>query len=371
MKQIRVLALSSPEDSIRLESILECEYVNKMALLQPVKANLERAVSLPVDALILYTRSFSGEEAAFLEALYMQRNDLVMVLMVPEASAELMARAMGCGISRVVTADMSADEICNALSTELTKLRSRKSALQIQDYDSRTLAIFGAKGGCGKTTVAVNLALALEKAGKKVCLMDFDLDYGDVGSFLNLPRSEGVSDLIGEPKLTSAVVNNYLVRYSTGISVLCAPSSPEFAELVKPEHIERLVTILRGEYDYLIFDTPANLADCTISVLEQSDVVYMVTNPEISTMRNTRVCLEVLKALDIYRKIRLILNKDGESYITARDVEGALDMKPVLTLPLDYKTCVASINRGVPLLQTAPKAKMSKDILKFAASGNV
>lgn len=367
MKQVRVLAFSGPEDSIRLESILESEYVNKMALLAPIKSNLERAVSMPVDAVILYTRTFTPEEAAFLEALYMQRNDLAMLLMVPEANADLLSRAMDCGITRVVTPDMTSDEICRAMSNEITKLRTRNSSLRVQNFDSRTVAVCGAKGGCGKTTVAVNLALALQKEGKKVALLDLDLDFGDVAVFLNLPRSEGISDLAGESKLTSATINNYLVRHSSGVLVLSAPTSPEFAELVKPEHIERIVTIMRAEFDYLIFDTPSNLSDCTLAVLEQSDAVYMVTNPEISALKDTRICMEVMKALDFFRKVRLVLNKEGDSYISARDVEGALDMKPSLILPFDYKTCVSAVNRGVPLVTAAPKAKISREICKFAA----
>lgn len=371
MKQIRVLALSDPEYSTQLESILECEYINRMAIMQPISANLERAVSLPVDVVILYTYKFSESEVKFLEQLYMRRTDMAMVLLCPEAGADIMTRAMTCGVSRVVTTDMDPKDICSSLVMELARLRNRQSSMRVQDYDSRVVTVYGAKGGCGKTTVAVNLAVALQKSGKKVALLDLDLEFGDVGVFLNLPRCEGISDLIGEPKLTASTVSNYLVRHASGVMVLCAPPSPEYAELVHPDHIERIVTVLRAEYDYLIFDTPSTMNDCTLAAMEQADVIYMITNPEISTLKNTRVCLEILKTLDYFRKVKMILNRDGESFISERDVENALDMKLALVIPADGKSNISAINRGIPVVTSAAKSKLSKTVTGFTAQGRI
>ena len=367
MKQIRVLALADSENSARLESLLDRENVNRMALLAPVKMNLERAASLPVDGVVLGTSELSEKECAFLEQLYLQRTDLAVIVLTPAADAALLERAMGCGVSRVLTYGVSSEELCSRLEEEITRIRSRAASVKVEEYDSRVVAVFSAKGGAGKTTMATNLAVSLQNAGKKVALLDFNLEFGDVGIFLNLPKCETVADLAEEEKITSGVVNNYLFRYSNGLKVLCAPPSPEYAELIHPEHIERIVTVLRAEYDYLIFDMASAFNECMLAALEQADVIYTVTNPEIPTLKDTRVCLEVLKTLDYFHKVKLILNKAGDSYISGKDVENALEMKASLVVPSDIKACISAVNRGIPVVTASPRSKMSRAIIKYVS----
>lgn len=371
MKQIRVLALADMDNAARLEGILDRENINRMALLAPEKMNLERAASLPVDAAVICTAVLSEQECRFLEQLFLIRADLAIIVLCPSLDTSLMERAMKCGVARVVNYNTRPEEICSFIEQEINRLRNRQSSVRVNDYDSRVAAVFSAKGGTGKTTVAVNLAIALQKSGKKVALLDLSLEFGDVGVFLNLPKCEGISDLVGEEKIKASVLSNYLFRHASGVMVLGAPYSPEYAEMIHPEHIERIVTVLRAEYDYLIFDMPSSLNDCTLAAMEQSDVIYIVTTPEIPTLKNTKICLEVLKTLDYSQKAKLILNRDGESYISLKDVENALGLKPALTIPADIKSCVSAINRGIPLVTANPHSKASRAILNYATKDTV
>lgn len=368
MKQIRVLAIADMTNAARLEGILDRENINRMALLAPEKMNLERAASLPVDAAVLCTTELNDQECGFLEQLFLIRTDLAMIVLCPSLDTSLMEKAMKCGVVRVMNYNTGPDEICQIIEHEINRLRNRRSNTKVNDYDSRVVSVMSAKGGTGKTTVAVNLAIALQKSQKKTALIDLSLEFGDVGVFLNLPKCEGIADLAGEEKIKASTASNYLFRHGSGVMVLSAPLSPEYAEAVRPEHIERIVTVLRAEYDYLIFDLPSSLNnDCSLAALEQSDVIFLVTTPEIPALKDTKVCLEVLKTLDYFQKVKLILNRDGESYISLRDVENAIGLNPVLTVPNDPKSCVSAINRGIPLVTASPHSKASRAIISFAS----
>lgn len=371
MKQIRLLALAEPEHVTEIEELLESEYINRMATLRPQKVNLERAVSLPVDAVVLLTTAFKEDESRFIEQLFMLRNDVAIILISGKVDTELYSRAISCGINRVIPSNTPKDDIQKAVENEISRLRSRKNSSMVQDYDSRVISVFGAKGGCGKTTTAVNLAAALQKSGKKVALLDLHLEFGNVGIFLNLPHCDTISDLISESKITASTASSYLFRHGSGLYVLCAPPSPEFAELIKPDHIERIITVLRPDFDYLVIDLASSLNDCTLAAFDMSDSIYFVTNPEISALKDTKVCLEVLKTLDYMRKIRLVLNRSGDSYISEHDVEQALEFKPYLIIPSDVKASVSAINRGIPVINASPRSKMSKAIIRYVDHGAV
>lgn len=371
MRQLKILAVSSLENTNRIESLLECEFLNRMATLQPIPENLDKAASFPVDAVVILSDEMTDEECSFIEKLFMTRGRLAFILITSEATAVILSRAMRCGITRVLTPDMGMEQICKSIGEETSRVYSRQDSAEVRNYDSRVIAIFSTKGGSGKTTVAVNLAAALKTAGKKVALVDLDLQFGDVGVFMNLPRCDTISDLVAESNLNPSTVNSFLCKHSCGVDILCAPVSPEFAELIHPEHIERIITVLRAEYDYVILDTAPSLDDNTLTALDQSDTIYFVTTPEIPTLKNTRICIGILNTLNYSGKIRLILNREGDAYVSKKDVRNSLEMEPVLCVPNDSKHASASINRGIPVILASPRSKISRSITSFVKKGGV
>ena len=206
---------------------------------------------------------------------------------------------------------------------------------------------------------------------KRVVLVDADLQFGDVGVFMNLPRRDTISDLVSESNLNASTVNSFLVRHRSGVDVLCAPVSPELAELVKSEHIERIVTVLRSEYDYVILDTAPLLDDINLTALEQSDTIYFVTTPEIPTLKNTRICIGILRTLNYADRIRLVLNREGDPYVKRRDVKVSLELEPVLCIPNDSRHASGAVNRGIPVVTASPRSRISKAITRFVEKGGV
>ncbi len=368
MTQYKILAVSSPENNRIVERLLESENTNRMVTLPARPENLARAAAMPVDAVVVYSEELTDAEQRFVEQLFMNRGKIAFILICREPTAETYGKAMGCGISRVLKSDLPSSEICSAIVSEIIKVQNRVESADVREFDSCLMTVFSTKGGTGKTTLAVNLAVALQRLGKKVAVVDLDLQFGDVGIFLNVPHCETISDLAAEQIVTPSLVNSFLYKHKSGISVLCAPESPELAELVKPELIDSVLTTLRVEYDFVICDLAPSLDDVSLLAVDRSDIVFFITNPEIPTLKNTHTCLSILNSLNYSEKVHLIINKDGDDYVKSSDVKAALNKNPDFIIPNDPKAATSAMNRGIPVVTSFPKSEITKAIYGFAAS---
>jgi pilus assembly protein CpaE len=301
----------------------------------------------------------------------MTKKNVVLLLITNKCDMETLSLAMDCGIAKVFTTEKSTLDIQEGIIAEIDRANTRYAEAEEKVYNSKIVSVFGTKGGTGKTTIAVNFAVALQKAGKKVLLIDLDLQFGDVGVFLNVPRFDTISDLVQEGDFNAVTINSYLYTHTSGVKVLCAPQSPEFAEIVKPEHITRIAESLRNSLDYIIFDLGPMLDECVLQALEISDSVYFITTPEISTLKNTKTCMNVMETLGIADKMKFILNKNGDSYVKQKDMEATLNAEIVLVIPNETKNAITAINRGVPIITAAPKSKIAKSICKFIGNGEI
>ena len=234
----------------------------------------------------------------------------------------------------------------------------------------RVITLFSPKGGVGRTTLAVNLAVAIAAdQGRSVALMDASFQFGDVGVLLNLnPRNKSIVDVLGEGGSEPEHVDSALISHSTGIRVLLAPPSPEMAELVTTEHIRRVVDRLRMTHDVVIVDTAPVFQDSTLALLDMSDTVLGVLTLEITNIKNIRLFLEVADQLGYGSdKVRLVLNRSDSAYgIRIADVENSIGRKVDHTIISDGRTVVYALNRGVPFMWSNKQAQVSQDILAIA-----
>jgi pilus assembly protein CpaE len=223
------------------------------------------------------------------------------------------------------------------------------------------ITVFGAKGGIGKTTLAVNLAVKLAEANKKVALVDLDLQFGDIHIFLDIDPTDTIAELVQEffnSNIDS--VRSFMTVHSSGIHVLCSPKSPECAEAISADKIQSLLSLLRTYYDYVIVDTAPTFTDVTITAIESSSTIIFVTGMDISILKNSKLSLSILESLQQSGKIRLVLNRSVEmSSITVSDVQKILGYPIWAKLPSDYKLAVTGLNRGVPFVLSSPGSKLS------------
>ncbi len=369
MEKLKVLiAAATAEMREEAAQVLQSDRLQTVAKLAADSVGLEKAGAIPADVLVLYSDCLDRRESDFIERLYMTRPSLLCLLLCTETDGNMLQRAMNCGISRIIelanTKETPAEAVLSLYNREQNRLQASASG-QI-GYESRVLAFFGTKGGVGKTTVAVNTAVALAKMNKRVALLDFDLQFGDVGVFLDIVKSDTIVDMVEENDYDYAALASFLYKHHSGVRVLCAPTGPEYAELIKPEHIEKIILGLRGEFDYIIIDMPPAFTDISLSALEQCSQVFFVINPDISSLRNAQVSFHVLESLNLRDRLRLIVNRDGFSNLKRKDIEDVLGSQAVLLLPCDYKNCAKAVNRGAPLVMSYPRSKISIAIGQFA-----
>ena len=305
-----------------------------------------------------------------------------VVMMSVQGEADYLRRSMLAGAREFLVKPFSSDELCAAIRGVHAREREKMGRYAAQPHPTnalsvpvereagRVITLFSPKGGVGRTTLAVNLAVAMASdMGRSVALMDASFQFGDVGVLLNLnPRNKSIVDILGDAEGGNDVIDGALISHSTGIRVLLAPPSPEMAELVTVEHIRRIIDRLRATHDLVVVDCWPLFQDSTLALLDMSDLVLGLLTLEITNIKNIRLFLEVADQLGYgSEKLRLVLNRADSAYgIRIADVENSIGRKVDHTVVSDGRTVVYALNRGVPFVWSNKQAQVSQDVLAIA-----
>jgi pilus assembly protein CpaE len=224
-------------------------------------------------------------------------------------------------------------------------------------HTGRVVTVFSPKGGVGKTTMAVNLALALTQRGvRKVCLVDLDLAFGDVSITLQLFPTHSIEHAIGsEDTLDHPMLEGLLTRHQDSLMVLAAPSHPDVRDRVSPALVLRVLRSLKETFDFVVVDTAPAFDEQTLTALDETDECVVVATLDVPTLKNVKVALETLELLDIARGHRhLLLNRADDAVgIGADKVQAILGMG-VATQVATSIDIAAATNAGIPIVVSNP-----------------
>jgi pilus assembly protein CpaE len=194
--------------------------------------------------------------------------------------------------------------------------------------------------------------------------VDANLQFGDVAIFLNEQGKNTILDLTPRvDELDPEILDNVMIKNAaTGVHVLASPSRPEDAEKVHPEQFTKLLRYLRQYYAYVIVDSSAYLTDTTLTVLDIADVIVLIATQDIPSIKNNRLLLDLLLTLNIpSEKIAFVMNKfDKRIAISPEKVGENLKQEVLAVIPLDERTVIPAVNRGVPFTldnKTSPAAR--------------
>jgi len=302
-----------------------------------------------------------------------------VVMMSVQVEADYIRRSMLAGAREFLVKPFSSDELTGSIRQVYSREREKASRIVAaapaprpeEEVDGQVIAVFSPKGGVGRTTMAVNLAVAAaQDLGKKVCLVDGSFQFGDVGVLLNLnPKNKSIADLVpeleqGEPES----LDTFVINHSSGIRVLLAPPSPEMAELITTAGIKRVLDALRRMHDIVIVDCSSYFNDLTLAILDTADVILTMLTLEITSIKNMRLFLEVADQLGYEDgKVRLVLNRaDSTLGIRVSDVEQSIGRKVDHTIVSDGRSVVYALNRGIPFFVSNREAQVSQDVLRLA-----
>ena len=303
-----------------------------------------------------------------------------IIMMSVQGEADYLRRSMLAGAREFLVKPFSSDELTTSIrqvhiarEAEAQPHARRRPGRRRRDAahkDGKVVTLFAPKGGVGRTTLAVNLAVALAGEQRQtVTLVDGSFQFGDVGVLLNLnPKNKSIIDVVADPGATDEeLVDTTLINHSTGIKVLLAPPSPEMAELVTVDQIRRMMHRLRDTNDFTVIDLWPHFNDVTLALLDMSDVILTILTLEISNIKNIRLFLEVAEQLGYGDQLKLVLNRADSAFgIRVADVEISVGRKIDHQVVSDGRTVVYALNRGVPFVWSNSQAPVSEDILKIS-----
>lgn len=258
------------------------------------------------------------------------------------------------------------------LITSLNKLKEQVVGLGSEDKKCRVITTFSNKGGIGKTALATNLALELANMTKeKVALIDLNLQLGDITTFLDINPSFDISYVVQNlSRIDETFLLSTLEKYKdTSLYVLADPPYLEQAEDITAEQISTLFDVLKQAFSYIVVDASANFDGKTITALDNSDLILLITIVNLPAIRNCQRCLDLFERLGYEKeKTKIILNRYMENdEIKVEDVEDVLGRKIYWKVPNNYFTIMSAINKGIPVGLINSDSNISQSYRELAA----
>ncbi len=324
--------------------------------------------------MVILGPSFANETALeSVRSLRYQDPGIISIVVADAVTAGLLRAAMRVGVNDVLEAPLTEEKIEAAIaqfsSEALAMPRTPVGTQAVPSNEGQVVTVMSAKGGSGKTVTATNLAVLLVRdPNTKVCIVDADLQFGDVCLVLQLePKFTVVNAAAELHRLDAALVESILATHPSGLKVLAAPLEPAFADDITTAGLLQIIEMLRGMFDYVIVDTASLLDELLLSLLERSNQVLMVVDMDLPSVKNAKLALETLRLLKYpTAKIRLVLNRsNAKARLDDREIEGALKSQISARVPSEG-IVAASVNEGRPVVESAPKSKVAKGFEEVA-----
>ena len=234
------------------------------------------------------------------------------------------------------------------------------------------VAVYSPKGGAGTTTLATNIASVMaERRPGRVAVVDFDLQFGQVATHLNVRPRQTVADLARDEqsRRDADLVRAYAAQTGFGLSVFGAPASPELAETVSVAHIEEMLTSICAAYDFVVVDAGSYLDERSMTILERAEGVVIPIYPEIAALKAVHLLIDYFNETgSIVAKTTFVLNNlFVRELLKLRDVENGLGARIALDLPYDPFLYQKAVNEGIPLVRGAARSAIAERFAQIAS----
>ncbi len=266
------------------------------------------------------------------------------------------------------------------LMARIKALLARSGALAVPSGGEaatmgRLGVFYGAKGGVGTTTIAINSAIAMvRELRRRTALVDANLQFGDLRVFMDLGLdTASIVNAISEPDLDVDLLRKLMVRHHTGVDLLLAPPSPEAADIVMerqrsdPPALSNVLNLLRRAYDYTLIDMVKTIDDFNLQLFDEADVIFVVMTADLSCLKNVRLVLETMDHLGYEKgKVQLVLNRSNAyTGINVRNAESALNRKVDYEVINEYRGAISALNSGEPFMSSRPDGPLGRSVAEF------
>ncbi|HSO30253.1 MAG TPA: response regulator [Candidatus Sulfomarinibacteraceae bacterium] len=295
-----------------------------------------------------------------------------IIMLTAEKEVEQKVRGLRAGADDYLVKPFHQAELLARMKSLLARFGSRDGVSGLRPPLGKLLAFYGAKGGVGTTTLAINTAIALHQEGaRRVALVDGVLQFGDHRVFLDLGTDrKSISDVVSASAIDADLMKSIVVRHDSGIDLLLAPPNPEDGDLVHESHMGQALAQLRSMYDYVVVDVEKRLGDVTLSVLDHADLIFVVMTADLSCLKNVRLVLEALGRVGYEAsKVKLVLNRSNAfTGISVQAAEGALKRQFDYKISNEYRVAISAQNSGTPFAFSKPDSPLAREVGQIATS---
>lgn len=288
-----------------------------------------------------------------------------IVITSTDCSTNTIVKAMRTGAKEFLPKPVLKTDLERVLKTLLNQTTEE------DDSASKIISIYSNKGGIGKTTIATNLALEISRiTGEKVALIDLNLQLGDISTFLNLNPTFDVAYFI--KNLTDKKEENFINAFEkyqdTNLYILSDPNYIEQSESITPQEIEKLFSILKKVFPYIVIDMSSNIDPNTLKILDKSDYILFTTIINMPAIRNAQRCINLFNSRRYSNnKVKIIINRYMENdEINTDDIESTLGQKIYWKIPNNYFSIMESINKGLPVNKINPNSNIAESFKELA-----
>lgn len=318
-----------------------------------------------VDLLIFDGTQMAQQDFDTLAALTAQHTDLTCVLLTPSPSADLLICAMRAGVRDVQQWPAAPQELQHAVERIARKITGTRR-------EGRVISFVSCKGGSGTSFLAANLGFAASAIGKRALLIDLNQQFGEAAFLVSeITPPATLADVSAQiDRLDPAFLDACLTHVSDSFDVLAGAADPAKAKEIKPEHLQRILNLVRHQYDLVIFDIGQSICNVTIAALDQSDCIFPVLQLSLPYLRGSHRLLDIFRSLG-YRgdKVRVLVNRyEKKGPVGLPELEKALGLRVAGVIPEDRASVSASINQGVPILRLAKSSGVAKNLNELARS---
>jgi pilus assembly protein CpaE len=283
----------------------------------------------------------------------------------PQEDSALILRAMRLGAKEFFPPEPEERAVRAAVERVVLEFGSASVAKSL----APVIAVMGAKGGVGATFTACQLAATLQSQGGRTALVDLNLPLGDVALYCDVQPTYSLANVVeATERLDATSLRTILQPHRSGVQILAAPSQVEEAELVKAPHVERVLQLLRAEFDWVVLDVSRSWNESSIRALDLADQILLVVLLDVPTLSHARQHLALLKRLGHQGpKIRLVANRfSKDDSVSNRDFEQFLGKLPDARLPNDYRTALLSVNQGKLVGEVAARSAIHSAFIRLA-----
>lgn len=356
---------------------------------------IQRAKELVPDIMIMDINMPDMDGITATRVIHKNDPAIGLIMMSVNSDADYMDRAMGAGARGFIPKPAKPDRMRERIRKVYEDLEGQRWARENGGAGTGTkggnepkpegaraghvIVCYSPKGGTGTTTIATNLAAGLMNADTRVLLIDADVQFGDVGVFLNVKAQSTIADVIENPAdIDAEMFNNIVVEHDTGLKVLMGPPRPEMAEPIQanPRGIAEIIEQVRYQYDFVIVDTASHLDEITIGICDIATTILLILTPTLPAVKSMRFVLDLFDQIydDSQTRARLLLTQMQEERRGSRvslgrePIEKHLKRTVYATISHDERALLQAINKGTPLIaaERANNNQVVKELLMLA-----